>query len=87
MEPADVVLPIFDGQVSDYPFDRHQAFLELEMTTTTNPPIEVPLKVNLWSDIAGFNTTASPIPESTNLIRKFLRASTPLSPQKRLRSN
>ncbi len=66
MEPADVVLPIFDGQVSDYPFDRHQAFLELEMTTTANPPTEVPLKVNLWSDVAGFNTAASPIPESTN---------------------
>ena len=65
MEPADVVVPVFEGQVSDYPFDRHESFLELEMTSTANPPTEVPLKVNLWSDIAGFNTTATPIPEST----------------------
>ena len=65
MEPADVVVPVFEGQVSDYPFDRHESFLELEMNSTANPPTEVPLKVNLWSDIAGFNTTATPIPEST----------------------
>lgn len=65
MEPVDVVIPIFDGQVNDYPFDRHQAFLELEMTSTANPPTEIPLKVNFWSNVAGFSTDATPNPENT----------------------
>lgn len=65
MEPADVVIPIFDGQVNDYPFDRHQSFLELEMTSTTNPPTEIPIKVNFWSNVAGFSTDAAPEAENT----------------------
>jgi len=65
MEPADVVIPISEGQVSDYPFDRHKSFLELEMTSTANPPTKIPIMVHLWSDMAGFNTNAYPIPENT----------------------
>lgn len=65
MEPADVVVPLFDGQVNDYPFDRHESFLELEMTSTTNPPTEIPIKVNFWSNVPGFSTDAAPSSDNT----------------------
>jgi Domain of unknown function (DUF4436) len=29
MNPTEVVVDMFDGQVSDYPFDKHSAFLEM----------------------------------------------------------
>ncbi len=66
MEPAEVVIPLFDGQVNDYPFDQHQSFLEVEMASATNPSTEIPLKVNFWSALPGFRTNATPNSENTN---------------------
>jgi hypothetical protein len=33
MTPIDVTVSLYDGKVTDYPFDSHQAFLEIYLTT------------------------------------------------------
>jgi hypothetical protein len=38
MNPTEVVINMYDGLVTDYPFDRHNAFLELYFLEATNEP-------------------------------------------------
>jgi hypothetical protein len=64
MEPIDVVFPIFDGQVNDYPFDRHESLLEIEMANAADPTTSISTQVNFWANIPGFSTKATLNPES-----------------------
>jgi hypothetical protein len=38
MNPTEVVINMYDGLVTDYPFDRHSAFLELYFLAATKEP-------------------------------------------------
>jgi hypothetical protein len=55
MNPVDVTLSMYDGLVTDYPFDKHKAFLELYFE-------EAPAK----PPAAGADKAAAPAPASAN---------------------
>ncbi len=42
MNPIEAVLSMYDGLVTDYPFDRHNAFLEMYFTTKPEKKAEKP---------------------------------------------
>ena len=42
MNPVEVVINMYDGLVTDYPFDHHSAFLELYLTTPATAPTPPP---------------------------------------------
>lgn len=79
MSPIDVTLDM-EGLVTDYPFDHHEAFLELYLTEPVKD--EDPLPVNIVSDfygsVPGLKLTASLDPtsgENYNLIKMNIERS------------
>jgi len=42
MNPTEAVVSMYDGLVTDYPFDRHSAFLEFYLTTKPEKTVEKP---------------------------------------------
>lgn len=54
MNPVDVTISMFDGLVTDYPFDKHQAFLEMYFTDAAPRPA------------ASDNTSAAPASPSAS---------------------
>jgi hypothetical protein len=65
MEPVDVIVSIYDGVFNDYPFDRHMAFLELELKDNTSSQAGIPTRVNIWGNVPGFYITPVALNENT----------------------
>ena len=43
MSPVEVVISMYDGVVTDYPFDKHKGFLEMYFTAAADKkPAAVP---------------------------------------------
>lgn len=59
MNPVEVVINMYDGLVTDYPFDHHSAFLELYFTTPATEKPQPP------SDSSAANPPASTKPDET----------------------
>jgi hypothetical protein len=60
MSPIDVTLDL-DGIVTDYPFDRHEAFLELYLTEPVKDgdPLAVPIVTNFVGSMPGLKVSAA----------------------------
>lgn len=59
MNPVDVTISMYDGLVTDYPFDKHQAFLEMYFTDAAPKPAATTGAADRTSAAAP-STTASP---------------------------
>lgn len=53
MNPVEVVINMYDGLVTDYPFDHHSAFLELYMTTPATAAAAAPPPASSSSQSSG----------------------------------
>ena len=60
ISPIEATLNLYDGLATDYPFDRHSAFLELYFTTKPEKPADKPKK----ADEAAGDETENPNAES-----------------------
>jgi hypothetical protein len=60
MSPIDVTLDM-DGMVTDYPFDRHEAFLELYLTQPVKDadPEAIPIVANFTGSVTGLKVSAA----------------------------
>jgi hypothetical protein len=61
MNPVDVTVSLYDGLVTDYPFDKHKAFLELYFTEATPAS---PAKTEGAGSSSSSGGAASPAPSS-----------------------
>jgi hypothetical protein len=66
MEPSDITVSLYDGRVTDYPFDKHKALISLQLEDAKNPEEGAPMLANFWGSIPGFNISASQSKESTS---------------------
>jgi hypothetical protein len=60
MSPIDVTLDM-DGTVTDYPFDHHEAFLELYLTQPVKDgePLAIPIATSFTGSVSGMKVGAS----------------------------
>jgi len=67
MSPIDVTLDM-DGVVTDYPFDHHEAFLELYLTQPVKDgdPLSIPIKTDFTGSVTGLKIGASLDPASAD---------------------
>jgi hypothetical protein len=68
MQPVEVVISMYDGVVTDYPFDKHKGFLEMYFTVPAEkkpatPPAETPKPADSGETAAAPATTPTPAPE------------------------
>ncbi len=66
LSASDITLSLYDGQVSDYPFDSHSAALDLYATTLAEDKSElsVPIQLTFFGSISGVAINAEPDAES-----------------------
>lgn len=76
MNPVEVVINMYDGLVTDYPFDHHSAFLELYMTTSAKA--ETPAK----SDSSSSSSTSTADTEGAAPPANAEQGATPAEPKK-----
>jgi hypothetical protein len=68
MNPVEVVVDLYDGQATDYPFDTHSA--ELTLNFESDPPMKaddaaVPVSVELFGSVNGLKIDAQKAKENT----------------------
>lgn len=66
MSAVDVTVSLFDGEVMDYPFDKHQSELEVFAYTSDDPENAVPISLDFYGSLPGLRIQAAPSPESTD---------------------
>jgi hypothetical protein len=67
--PTDVVLSLFDGEVSDFPFDIHKGELQLFLTTGADASQErVPFSISLVAGVQGLVIDAESDRETPDLL-------------------
>ncbi len=64
MPPTEVVLSMYEGEVSDYPFDRHKAQLTIWFTVKPDKPAEKPKSTEETHDV---ETKTAPVEEQTEV--------------------
>jgi hypothetical protein len=65
MFPHEVTVDMFDGEVEDYPFDKHRAVLEI-LTVEQGQSQVVPTELDLFSDHHGYTMTDKALPKSSH---------------------
>ena len=73
LSSVDVVVELYGGLYTDYPFDQHQGILQIYATTSTPPTAEgekaqevvVPVSVELFGFVHGFSIQGSATSDTT----------------------